>query len=170
MSKAISRLSSVSTGSSFWSEGFLITIHMTTYARCQSGLLQAAVESVLSQDFRDFEFVITDDASSDGSEQYLTEVARSDSRVRVLRNQQNVNSVAISLGRCLLNSSPDRRFVSWMFDDCILLPGALGKLTSRIQRSPCDVLFGVTDVRLRDGGLLKVGQRPVSEIRREIAL
>lgn len=146
----------------------MITIHMTTYARYQTGYLRAAVESILSQDFRDFELIVTDDASNDGSEQYLRDVARSDSRVRVLRNQQNVNSVAISLGRCLVNSSPNRQFVSWMFDDCVLLPGALQKLASRIQRSPSDVLFGVTDVRLRDGGILKVGERPVSEIRREI--
>jgi GT2 family glycosyltransferase len=142
---------------------------MTTYARFRSGLLQEAVQSVLSQDFRDFEFIIHDDASSDGSAEYLGGIASADARVRILRNSQNVNSVSISLGRCLINSDPGREFVSWMFDDCVLMPGALGKLASHVRRTPVDMLFGVTDVRLRDGGVLKVGARPQSEIRREIA-
>jgi GT2 family glycosyltransferase len=141
---------------------------MTTYARYRSGLLQAAVQSVLSQDFRDFEFIIHDDASNDGSAEYLGGVASADSRVRILRRSQNVNSVAISLGRCLVDSNPDRPFVSWMFDDCVLVPGALDKLARNIRQRAVDVLFGVTDVHLKDGGVLKVGSKPASEIRREI--
>jgi GT2 family glycosyltransferase len=146
----------------------LITIHMTTYARYRSGLLQAAIQSVLSQGFRDFEFIIHDDASNDGSAEYLRNVASADSRVRILRHSRNVNSVAISLGRCLVDSSPDRPFVSWMFDDCVLVPDALDKLANRIRQNTVDVLFGVTDVHLKDGSVLKVGSKPASEIRREI--
>jgi glycosyltransferase involved in cell wall biosynthesis len=142
---------------------------MTTYARYRSGLLQAAVQSVLSQDFQDFEFIIHDDASIDGSAGYLRDVATADRRVRVLQNSQNINSVAISLGRCLIASDPGRPFISWMFDDCVLLPGALAKLASRLRQSPVDVLFGVTDVHLKDGGILQVGSRPPEEIRREVA-
>jgi hypothetical protein len=36
----------------------MIAIHMKTHRRLASGLRQQAVESVLSQDFADFEFVI----------------------------------------------------------------------------------------------------------------
>src|SRR5947208_2593971 len=128
---------------------------MTTYARYRSGLLRAAVESVLSQDYADFEFVICDDASNDGSAEYLNEVANSDPRVRILRNERNINSVAISLGRCLLASDPERPFVSWMFDDCVLRPQALEKLARRIGECPTEVLFGVTDVYLGDGNVFK---------------
>lgn len=141
---------------------------MTTYARFRSGLLQAAVESVLSQSFRDYEFIIHDDGSRDGTSEYLTSVASADSRVRILRNSQNVNSVSISLGRCLIKSDPAREFVSWMFDDCVLVPGALDKLASQVRRNRTEMLFGVTDVRMRDGGVLKVGSKTPSEIRREI--
>lgn len=146
----------------------MITIHMTTYARNNSGLLRAAVDSVLAQEFEDFEFIICDDASHDGSSDYLKTVADSDPRVRILRNERNVNNVAISLGRCLLASNPSRQFVSWMFDDCVLRPGALQKLAQRIQGSATEFLFGVTDVRLRDGNIFKVGERSPSEIRRKI--
>jgi glycosyltransferase involved in cell wall biosynthesis len=148
----------------------VISIHMTTYARYGTGLLQAAVDSVLSQSFRDFEFIITDDASTDGSADYLRSLAASDPRVRVLRNPRNVNSVSISLGRCYAQADPERPYVSWMFDDCVLVPGALAKLAERIRQHPSDVLFGVTDVRLNDGSVFKVGDKPVSGIRRDIEM
>ena len=133
----------------------MLSIHMTTYARYRSGLLEAAVKSVLLQDFRDFEFIIHDDASNDGSAEYLRSIANADSRVRILRNSPNVNSVSISLGRCLASSTPERPYITWMFDDSVLLPGALGKLTDPVRQHPVDVLFGITDVHLKDGGVLE---------------
>ena len=50
--------------------------------------LAAAIESVLAQTWRDFEFLIIDDASTDES----AEIARgfTDPRIRLLRNEQNL--------------------------------------------------------------------------------
>lgn len=138
---------------------------MTTYSRYRNGLLAAAVDSVLGQDFRDFEFVICDDCSTDGTSDYLRGVAGRDERVRVIRNARNVNSVAISLGRCFQRASPDRPYVSWMFDDCVLLPGALGLLADRMKAVQTDMLFGVTHVKLSGGGVLPVGLGSVDELR-----
>jgi glycosyltransferase involved in cell wall biosynthesis len=45
----------------------MIAIHMTTHRRLASCLLQRAVESVLSQDFTDFEFVVCNHASVAGA-------------------------------------------------------------------------------------------------------
>ena len=123
----------------------MLSIHMTTYARYRSGLLEAAVKSVLSQGFGDFEFIIHDDASHDGSAEYLRSVANADGRVRILCNSPNVNSVSISLGRCFASSNPERSYITWMFDDSVLLPGALQKLADPIRQRQIDVLFGVTE-------------------------
>lgn len=135
----------------------MITIHMTTFRRLGGGLLQQAVQSVLDQSFRDFEFIICDDASYDGTADYLASVAASDSRVTVIRNSANVNSVSISLGRCMERASPDRPYLTWMFDDCILLPGALAALVEDMRRKPCEFLYATTDVRLLDGSAMPVG-------------
>ena len=51
----------------------------------------------------------------------------------MFHNETNVNSVAISLGRCLRQSDPTRSWISWMFDDCILLPGALSRLVAALN-------------------------------------
>lgn len=47
--------------------------------------LRLAVDSILSQSFTDFEFLIVDDGSSDGSAAILDAYARQDARIRILR-------------------------------------------------------------------------------------
>jgi glycosyltransferase involved in cell wall biosynthesis len=147
----------------------MITIHMTTYRRHRSGLLRRALESVLSQDFPDFELVLCDDASTDGTAAYLDWIAASDPRVRIIRNPRNVNSVAVSLGRCLLQADASRPWVSWMFDDCVLLPGALGRLVAALRAHPeMRMLYGVTEVTRPDSPPQRVGA-PEAEVRACIA-
>ena len=55
-----------------------------------------------------------------------------------------------------------------MFDDCVLLPGALRLLIEGIKTRSVGMIFGASDVRLRDGGVFRVGDRPVDEIRAQI--
>jgi len=52
--------------------------------------LDAAVESILRQTFDDFEFVILDDASTDGSTERLRQWASQDSRIRLLEEKHNL--------------------------------------------------------------------------------
>lgn len=47
------------------------------------------VDSVLGQTFTDFEFVIIDNASSDGTKEVLEEYAAKDARIKLLRNEEN---------------------------------------------------------------------------------
>lgn len=52
--------------------------------------LSEAVESILSQTFRDFEFIIIDDGSTDSSWAILTKYADQDQRVRLFKNEENL--------------------------------------------------------------------------------
>ncbi len=56
--------------------------------------LTEAVASVLVQTFTDFEFVIADDGSRDGSWEALTLLAQGDPRIRLLRNASNLGASA----------------------------------------------------------------------------
>jgi glycosyltransferase involved in cell wall biosynthesis len=143
----------------------MITVHMTTFKRLQSGLLRRAVENVLAQTYGDFEFIICDDASTDGSADYLKSIAASDSRVKIIRNLKNVNSVAISLGRCFKQADRARPYVTWMFDDCTLETNAFEILIERLETRPVDFVFGVTRVHNPDGSILLVGNASESDIR-----
>ena len=51
--------------------------------------LREAVESILNQTFRDFEFIIIDDGSTDGSKTILEEYAAKDSRIRLVVPWEN---------------------------------------------------------------------------------
>ena len=52
--------------------------------------LDIAVESILGQTYQSFEFVILDDASTDGSTQRLREWAKRDPRIRMLEEKVNL--------------------------------------------------------------------------------
>jgi Glycosyl transferase family 2 len=61
--------------------------------------LKSAVESILSQSFGDFEFVVVDDDSQDATLEILQSYAKADKRVKVLRNQSQPGiATALNLG------------------------------------------------------------------------
>ena len=49
-----------------------------------------AIQSVLDQTFDNFEFLIIDNGSTDGSAAVIDDFARKDHRIRVIRNKENV--------------------------------------------------------------------------------
>ena len=52
--------------------------------------LKQAINSILNQTFKDFEFVIVDDGSTDSSWQILTEYKKRDSRIALIQNEENI--------------------------------------------------------------------------------
>lgn len=53
-------------------------------------LLPRALDSVLSQDFKDFELIIIDDASNDGTETLIKTYIQQDSRLKYFKNDHNL--------------------------------------------------------------------------------
>ena len=51
--------------------------------------LTQAMESILSQTFRDFELIVIDDFSEDGSTKIISEYAEKDNRIRCLFHKSN---------------------------------------------------------------------------------
>ncbi len=66
----------------------LISVVMAVY-NAQTFLAEA-IESILSQSVSDFEFLIIDDASSDDSKQIIEDFAKSDPRIRLISNPENL--------------------------------------------------------------------------------
>lgn len=58
----------------------------------------AAVKSILSQSFRDFEFIIIDDGSTDGTGDLLRRHAESDSRIRLVQRANKGLTVSLNEG------------------------------------------------------------------------
>lgn len=66
-------------------ENELVSVVIPTRNRCAR--LERAINSVLSQTWRNIEIVVVDDASTDDSPAYLARLAASDYRVKALRNE-----------------------------------------------------------------------------------
>lgn len=65
-----------------------VSVCLVTYNRAE--LLPRTLESILSQEFSDFELIISDDGSIDHTEEICLEYARRDSRIRYMRNKKNL--------------------------------------------------------------------------------
>ena len=68
-----------------------VTIGLPIYNGEQ--LLPQALESLLTQDFDDFEVVISDNASVDGTPELCAAYAAKDPRIRYVRNERNLGSI-----------------------------------------------------------------------------
>ena len=59
-----------------------------------------SIKSVLEQSFKDFEFIICDDGSTDNTYELLAKYALSDNRIKLVRNSENLGLVK-TLNKCL---------------------------------------------------------------------
>lgn len=98
--------------------------------------LRRAVDSILTQTFRDFEFIIVNDGSVDGTSEILGEYAKADSRVRVI-DQPNQG-----LTRSLVMASELARgaYLARQDADDISLPERLQKQVEILESDPGCVL------------------------------
>lgn len=113
-----------------------VTVLMTMYnARA---FLTEAVESILGQSFRDFEFLVVDDGSTDNSGDLLASYG--DSRIRYIRNERNMGQPA-SLNRGILLARG--RYIARMDADDIARPHRLQRqVTFMDQHSEVGICGG----------------------------
>lgn len=66
----------------------LVSIIMPTYNR--ASFLKRTLEAILTQTYKNFELIIVNDASSDNTEEIILEFIKRDSRIKYLKNKQNL--------------------------------------------------------------------------------
>ncbi len=100
--------------------------------------LREAMQSILDQDFPDYEFIIVDDGSTDRSTQFLHEFAKRDPRIRIITrpNTGIVGALNDGLARC---TAP---LVARMDADDVALPNRLAKQVAYLNANPACVLVG----------------------------
>jgi glycosyltransferase involved in cell wall biosynthesis len=92
----------------------------------QARYLPEAIESVLAQTFPDFEFIIIDDGSSDGSAEIIASYAARDKRIRFEKNEPNAGMVN-NWNRCLERAQGE--YIKYLFgDDALLSRHAVEKM------------------------------------------
>lgn len=111
--------------------------------------LSECLDSVLSQDFEDFEVCVVDDGSSDGSSLICDEYAARDRRIK-LCHQEN-GGVSVARNRALDMATGE--YIWFVDSDDYVLPGALSYLDAVIGDSGCDTVFFGREMLERNAAL-----------------
>lgn len=112
--------------------------------------LAQAIESILGQTFKDFEFIIVDDGSTDASPALLQHYARKDGRIRLISRENR----GIARTRNELLSQAQGEFVAMMDADDIALPDRLARQIAFLQHHPDVVCLGSSYQLIDEAGRL----------------
>jgi len=114
-----------------------VTVFIPTYNRVH--FLPAAIDSVLGQTFSDFELLIVDDGSTDGTDALLDRYRSSDRRIRVERHRLNLGSPkARNHGLDLASGE----FIAMLDSDDIAVPNRLERQVNFLNERNDHALVG----------------------------
>ncbi len=114
----------------------LVSIIMSNYNTPEE-YLRASIESVLNQTYKNFEFIIIDDCSTDNSLEIIN--SYKDKRIIVIKNDEN-SGITKSLNRGL--SIAKGEFIARMDADDICLPERFEKQVCYLQEHPDTIVCG----------------------------
>lgn len=104
----------------------LVTIGMPTYNR-RNGYFPGALASALAQDYQELEVLVCDNASSDGTDEYVAGI--DDPRLRYLRHEQNIGANA-NFNSCVDNARGE--YFLLFHDDDLLEPEFVSRCVAAI--------------------------------------
>lgn len=114
-----------------------ISIVFTSYNHKE--YLHQALDSLLAQTFKEFELIIIDDCSTDGSKEILKEYSSKDSRVKLILNEKNSGSYVLSTNQGASYASAD--LIIFAQCDDWAEKNQLEKLYKAITENKTDVVF-----------------------------
>jgi len=130
-----------------------VTVCLPTFNKAR--YLPMAIESVLAQEFRDFELLIVDDASTDRTREVLA--GFQDPRIRCVRNPQNIGLVG-NWNHSLELARGDYALV--FHDDDVMLPGLLRREVEVLKSNPGVVLVHAAAQAIDADGNIVCGSPP----------
>ncbi|SKC48056.1 Chondroitin polymerase [Acholeplasma oculi] len=110
-----------------------------------------AIESILNQTYKNFELIIIDDASSDGTTLMIESYAKKDSRIIHLKNQKNEKIVS-SLNKGLDRAKGD--YICRMDGDDISELDRLEKKIDYMERNPEIDILGCSVYTINQNGIV----------------
>jgi len=97
--------------------------------------LAECIESVLGQTYRDYEYLLVNNQSTDGSRDIASQYAAKDSRVRLIDNDAFVGQVENYNG-ALARISPRSKYVKMVQADDAIYPECLARMVELAEREP----------------------------------
>ena len=122
----------------------MISVIMLTYNR--EALVSRAIESILNQTYRDFEYIIVDNGSSDKSGEIADTYAARDPRVRVIHRERG----SIGAGRNTGLDAARGEYITFIDDDDWVEPDFLAFLWKLLEDSGANISICGTEGKALD--------------------
>src|SRR3990170_6654309 len=114
--------------------------------------LTVSIDSILAQTYGDFEFIISDNASTDRTQEICNEYASKDRRIRYYRNDRNLGSAANFTRVFHLSNA---KYFKWASYDDLVAPEFLERCVKVLDTAPDVVLcYPKTILMDADGKLI----------------
>lgn len=122
--------------------------------------LDESIRSILNQTLQDFEFIIVDDGSTDGSLSILNKYAQQDKRIKLIHNTQNIG-ITKSLNRALRIARGE--YLARMDADDISLPNRLKIQVGFLDKNKEYFLVSCGAINMDEKGFRTTIYRPICE-------
>jgi glycosyltransferase involved in cell wall biosynthesis len=122
-----------------------VTVLMPLYNT--AAYLEEAIQSILSQTYTDFEFIIINDGSTDNSKQIVEKFQ--DSRIRIINNEQNIGIIA-TRNKGLHMAKGE--YIANMDSDDISLPDRIDKQVKYLDSHPDVAVIATKLVTINENG------------------
>lgn len=108
-----------------------------------------AIKSILHQTFKDFEFLILDDASTDRSLEIVKDFEEQDSRIKAFQNEKNLG--VVESRNKLINFSKGK-YIAWIDSDDIALENRFEEEIKFLEKHPEIGMVGAYPVIIDEKG------------------
>ena len=122
----------------------------------KQGSIRSTIESVLAQSFRDFELIIVDDGSTDGSMAAIKSI--NDPRIRLIKKRNGGVSSARNEG--IRRATGE--YVAFLDGDDLWEPGFLAEVISLVQFYPEAGIIG-TSYYFLENGKMRRAEKPLAD-------
>lgn len=128
-----------------------VTVILPTFRRAKSGTFEKAVESVIAQSYENWELIIVDDASTDGTKELIQFYMELDSRISTIRHLKNVGLPAISEyeGYCRAKGE----YIAFIFDDNVWEKDHLMLAMKTMLKENVKFTYGITKIFDKNGAI-----------------
>ena len=123
-----------------------ISILIPTYNGAR--YLEACLDSVLSQTYKNIEILAVDDGSTDATLEILERYAASDERIRLVRNEHNLGLVG-NWNRCIELAQGE--WIKFVFQDDLIAPTCLERLLAQAQEQAAQFVICRREFEFEDG-------------------
>ena len=115
-----------------------------------AGYIREVIDSVLQQEYQDFEIVIVDNCSTDQTAAVVKEFSSRYENIRFFRNEENIG-LAGNLNRCLEYARGE--YIKYLCVDDLLLPGCLEQMAAALDEHPTVSLVCGGRLSINEAGL-----------------